>query len=222
MKNLRPNAQRAKYAILLIWIVMLVDIISAVSGYLQFDLLKSVEDGKLFFPETFENNDLRERIIGIISIVIFIISATTFIMWFRRAYFNLRKKTIYLRFSDDWAAGSWFVPIISLYRPFQMMKQLFQETKKVLSLNKIKTDLSIDIVVWWWTLWIINSFVGQFVFRYSMRADTLDELLFSTKASIINNLIGIPLAIIAVKLIKDYAKVEPLLFQKNNDEPEII
>lgn len=103
-----------------------------------------------------------------------------------------------------------------------MMKQLFQETKKVLSLNKIKTDLSIDIVVWWWTLWIINSFVGQFVFRYSMRADTLDELLFSTKASIINNLIGIPLAIIAVKLIKDYAKVEPLLFQKNNDEPEII
>ena len=221
MKNLRPNAHRAKYALFMILIVMAADIISAISGYLQFDLLKSVEDGKLFFPETFENNDLRERIIGITSMIVFIISAVTFIMWFRRAYYNLGKKTIYLRFSDDWAAGSWFVPIISFYRPFQMMKQLFQETKKVLSLNKIKTNLSTDIVVWWWTLWLINSFVGQFVFRYSMRADTLDELLISTKVGILNNLLGIPLAVVAAKLIKEYSNVEPLLFEEKIEASNI-
>ena len=41
-------------------------------------------------------------------------------------------------------------------------------------------------------------------------SETLEELTTSTIASIIASIIGIPLALITVKIIKDYAEIEPL------------
>ncbi len=52
-------------------------------------------------------------------------------MWFRRAYFNLHQKVSYLSHSEGWAAGSWFVPIVNLYRPYQIMKEIYVETKEL-------------------------------------------------------------------------------------------
>jgi hypothetical protein len=49
------------------------------------------------------------------------------------------------------------------------------------------------------------------VFRYTLKAESIDELTTSTIASMIGNLLGIPLALMAIKVIKDYSTVEPLL-----------
>lgn len=77
----------------------------------------------------------------------------------------------------------------------------------------VKENLNTSFLNIWWTLWIINNLFGQFVFRYSLRAETLNELTGRTTASIINNLIGIPLALITLKVINNYADVEPLLHE---------
>ena len=213
MENLNQNVQRAKNAIILIWIVLALEIISLVSGYFQYDLLQTVANGGEISTETATANDLREQMIGIIYLIAYVISTVTFIQWFRRAYFNLHQKVTYLAYTEGWAAGSWFVPIVNLYRPYQIMKELYQETK-ALFIKKgidVNSNFTTNALGWWWTLWIINSIIGQFVFRYSMKADTIDELTISTVASMIGNILGIPLALITVKVIKDYANVETLL-----------
>jgi len=170
--------------------------------------------------ETANANDVRENIIGIVYFITYIISSVTFILWFRRAYFNLHQRVNYLSLSEGWAAGSWFVPIISLYRPYNIMKELYEETIILLTKNQIKIEkpFSTTILVLWWTFWIITNFLGQFIFRYSRSTDSIDELITTTILSIILNSIGILLAFITIKIIKDYASIEPLLNKIKNIE----
>ncbi|TDE27795.1 DUF4328 domain-containing protein [Flavobacterium ranwuense] len=222
MENLRPNGQRAKIAIMLIWIVLTVEIISILSDYLQYDLLQTVANGGQISTETATENDLRQKIIAMIYLAVFIISGITFIQWFRRAYYNLHLKAESLSFTEGWAAGCWFVPIICLYRPNQIMKELYQETQSLLSKKNESyvQNLTTHSIGWWWALWIISSLLGQFIFRYSSKAETIDELTVSTVASLIASTIGIPLAIITVKVIKDYSEIEPLLYELNDEEEE--
>jgi len=220
MENLKPNGQRAKNAITLIWIVFALEIISLISGYFQYDLLQTVANGGEISTETATANDTREQMIGIIYLIAYIISAITFIQWFRRAYFNLHLKVNHLSQTEGWAAGSWFVPIISLYRPYQIMKEIYQETKELLIKKGIdyKQSFSTSGLGWWWTLWIIDDIIGQFVFRYSMKAESIDELTTSTVASMIGNIIGILLALITVKVIRDYSNVELMLLEIKDEE----
>ncbi len=220
MENLKPNEQRAKNAITLIWIILAIEIISFISGYFQYELLETIAHGGDVSTETASANDTREQLVGLTYFIAYLISAITFIQWFRRAYFNLHQKVANLSLTEGWAAGSWFVPIVSLYRPYQIMKELYQETKKLLNKKGITSGITTSALGWWWTLWIINNIIGQFVFRYSLQAESVEELTTSTIASMISNIAGIPLALITIKVIKDYSSVEPILFEMQDEEIE--
>ncbi len=221
MKMLKPNGQRAKRAITLIWIVLILEVINLISSYFQYDLLQRFVHGETVSQTEIILNDLREMIAGIFYFIAFIISTVTFIQWFRRAYYNLHQRVNNLLQSEGWAAGSWFVPLISLFRPYQIMKELYEESTDLLE-NKGHqvSNLSIRTVSWWWGLWIASSIFGNFIFRYTLKADTPDEFIFGTAASMIQNVINIPLALLAIKVIKDYARIEPLLFDLKEEEAQ--
>ena len=213
MEDLRPNAQRAKNAIALIWVVLALELISFISGYFQYDLLQSAANGESISSETATANDTREQIISIIYMIAYIISSVTFIQWFRRAYYNLHIRVDHLSLSEGWAAGSWFVPIVSLFRPYQIMKELYKETEELLIKERtvIDENFTTRFLGWWWALWILSTVIGQFVFRYTLKAESIDELTISTISSMVGNIVGIPLALITVKVIRDYSNVEPQL-----------
>jgi Domain of unknown function (DUF4328) len=213
MQALKPNEQRSQNAILLIWIALAMNCISLVSSYFQYDLLQTAANGGEISTEFATSNDNREQAIGIIQIIVFVVSAITFIQWFRRAYFNLHLRVNRLSHSEGWAAGCWFMPIVNLFRPYQIMKELFQETQLFLKRNEVHTSehLAMPSLSLWWAFWIINWFVGRFVFKYSMKAETIDELTRSTIGQIISNAIGIVLAIITINIITEYSKLEPLM-----------
>ncbi len=220
MESLKPNGQRAKNAIILIWLVLVFEIVSFISAYFQYDLLRVSAMGGEISLDTITANETSEIVVGLLSAITYIISAVTFIQWFRRAYYNLHLKVNFLNYTEGWAAGCWFVPFINLYRPYQIMKELYEETDELLSKKGISVNqtFSTTLLGWWWAFWIINNFVGQFVFRYTLKAESIDELTTSTIASMIGNLLGIPLALIAIKVIKDYSTVEPLLSEIKDEE----
>lgn len=213
MLALKPNTQRAKIAILLIWIVFSLELAALISGYLQYDLLKTAEQGGGISDGAAASNDLREQIVGVLYLIAYLTSGITFIRWFRRAYYNLHQRAEILSWTEGWAAGSWFVPFINLVRPYRIMQELYQETDRILTLRGLTApmNLSTRLLGPWWALWILNNIIGQVVFRTSMKADTIDDLLFSTLAGMAGNIAGIPLALITIKIISDYAAAEPLL-----------
>ena len=160
MISTKPNDKRAKTAILLIYIVMVLDVLTLGSGFLQYQLL----DGALtegIDTDAASANDLREQVIGILYMIVYIVSVVTFIMWFRRAYYNLHQQVRPLLFSEGWAAGSWFVPILNLFRPYQIMKELYTETKQLLARTELSysEQFSTRYLGILWTFWIITSFL---------------------------------------------------------------
>jgi hypothetical protein len=214
MENLRPNKKRARIAIIFICIILGIEIIFLISSLFQYILLKDIALGNLISQEDANSNDLREQIIAIIHIIIFIISGIVFIRWFRRAYYNLHLIVKDLNHTGGWAAGYWFLPIANLYRPFQIMKELYGETINYLRKNNIESNFpSKKPLIWWWSFWIINEILDCIIFQYSRRTETINELIFSTKLGMVVCLIGLPLCIITVSVIKNYSFLEDKLIK---------
>ena len=51
-----------------------------------------------------------------------------------------------------------------------------------------------------------------------MKAENIEELITSTQISMVINIWGNPLALLAIKVIKDYSKAEPLLMKIRQEQ----
>ena len=220
MEALRPNQQRAKTAVLFLYIAIAMDICSLISEYMQYSLLKTVAGGGYISEDDVSSNDIREGILAILYLLVFISCGILFISWFRRAYYNLHLKTDYLKYGEGWAAGAWFTPILCLFRPFEIMKELYTETDAILLRKSegYRPRTNNMVLGSWWTLWIISCLMGNFILKSSMKAQTVDEMLFASMANMVSSLMGIPLGLLAIKLVKDYSNMETILAELK-DEP---
>ena len=107
---------------------------------MQYNLLLDLDQGLYVSEEDLTLNDLREFGIGIAAIIIQVFSIVTFIRWFRRAYFNTHSRALNPAYEEGWAAGSWFVPILNLFRPYQIMKEIDKETSNLIA-KEVKNRL---------------------------------------------------------------------------------
>ncbi len=217
---MKPNHLRAKYALVFVALIFILDIFSLLFDYLEYLLLTSNFNEDTIIEA--QNNDLRQAVLGILYILIYITSVVFFIRWFRRAYYNLHTKIDHLSHGEGWAAGSWFIPFVCLYRPYQIMKEMYNETVDYLEeQNKeIESNYFSFFIGSWWTLWIISNFLGRIYFRQTIDAQTIPELLESNKLSMINTIISIPLALVTIKVIYDYSNLEETLFNIKEESSE--
>ena len=208
-ENLMPNGQRAKMAIIFIWIVLALEIVKLISNYMMYDLLQTSANGGIISDETVNSSIMRVGWIAIFYLIAFVISGIRFIMWFRRAYFNLHQKFSKLKNSAGWAVAGWFVPIFSLFIPYEIMKEIYVKTKELFTEKGLadKVEYSTSYLKWWWTLWLTSGFVAMIVIL-------ADSLVWQ----MILGLLMIPLALITIKIIRDYSKVESLLAEIIDEE----
>lgn len=216
---MRDNSQRAKLAMIMIWVVTGINALMAVSSYLQVKLLNVMAAGESVSDQQTNMNDMREAIIAGLYTIAYIVSVVTFIQWFRRAYFNLHTKVKHLEFTEGWAAGSWFVPILNLFRPYQIMKELYENTHRLLKRGgEPYASANLTFVNLWWGLWVIVNIAENAITRLSLKAETVEALTLSSQASMITSLLGLPLGILAVRVISDYAAMESRLALLSDNE----
>ncbi len=209
---LRINAQRAKVAVIFIWVVLAIQLLSGISSFLQYELLTRMASGEFDFDEIYAN-DTREQAIAILHLALYLLSTVFFIRWFRRAYFNLHLLRRDLQFSEGWAAGAWFVPIVNLFRPYQIMTDLYRGMQDELQKRQLTgADLSLSYVKTWWAVWIGAMVIGQIVFRYALVAENLDELILSTIFQLSISVFQIPLTIVTARVIRNYSEAENVLY----------
>jgi hypothetical protein len=222
-KRLRPNAARAKYAIVMLFVILFLDVVSGYSSYLQLGLLNDLNEGIFVPDDVLTNNDLREQIIGVMYSIAMLVSAVFFIQWFRRAYYNLQVRTGNCEHGEGWAAGSWFVPIISLFRPLHIMKEMDTKTSRLIGSTTGKVVETNGVVIgFWWALWILNNYLGNYVLKMAFREETIENYIASTTVEMINSFVGVPLALLAYFVVKNYAQKEANLLQLETSRPKEI
>lgn len=206
----------------MLWISLIGSAASLATSFLQINPLNDLMNGEVTYEEVslYFNLDMA---MGFIELAILIITAVIFIQWFRRAYYNLHLISKGLNFTEGWAAGAWFVPIVNLYRPYHIMKELYEHTKVMLkdSNPSIMDTLKMSKVGLWWFFWIVSNILGQVLFRMARKAETLESMLQLNNLYIIDSIIGILLALLAIRVVRSYSNVEGLLQSLKNSEEKI-
>jgi len=207
-KRIKPNKKRADLAILFVWLVMFFDILALGSSFIQYRMLISFQNGEDVSMQMFESNDLREQIVSVFHSIVYIASGVIFLMWFWRAYYNygIRKRA---DFSNSWAVWAWVVPIISLFRPYQIMKEMYVGTSRLLKeYAGTFSDAKTGLLGIWWAFWIVSLVLSNIANRLSLKAETIDDFINYSLLDMVSSLFAIPLAIITVNIIKSYAAKE--------------
>ncbi len=223
MIDLKPNTQRANLIIIFIWIYFALRLTSIISLFYQHNLITSIENGDGISYQTAHLNDLIQKLIAYTSIAIYLSCGFVFILWFRRAYYNLHQKFDYLSYAEGWAAGAWFVPFINFYYPFQIMKELYSGTDYLLH-EKDETHpqkTSQFMVVLWWILWIVSNILGQIIYRIYKNPLDLEELSRATNWSMVGAFFSLVLSVVTIKVIKDYSEKETLFYQAYSESETI-
>jgi spore maturation protein SpmB len=86
-----------------------------------------------------------------------------------------------------------------------------ETTKIIKSKSSDIISHSTLILGFWWALWIISNYIGNYVLKSAFKAETIENFLNSTIADMVMSMIGIPLAILTVMIIKSYSMKEELL-----------
>jgi len=254
MNSFKPNKQRALIATSFIWSILGVRISFIIIAALNVILVSPKEIAAInsqgaSYAETYSETDtysgasssinykekpkriaeiirMSDVIVGVLYKLLLLGSIITFIMWFRRAYYNLHLRVPNLKYKEGWAAGGWFIPIVCLDMPFQIMKELYTVTKGLLQHRKgfSASWLSTRLLTYWWTLWLGYWILERIAKKWMVKA-TVDEIIPLSIFYFIVYTVGVLSAFVTIKVINNYSKAEQLLTKDEADdefEPETI
>ena len=203
MLAIRNNSRRAGEIITIFIVVLAVGVINMLSLGWQYLLLVEIENHpENIDMEKLNTSDIIQSVLAVSTFILSVLTIVYFIRWFRRAYFNVHAiPGAQVSFSEGWAAGCWFIPILNLFRPFQIMKETWYETQRAIP-HRIDSIQSTGFVGIWWAAYLVMSIYNNFTARFSWRANELGELITSRQLEIIGEIISIPAAVLSIMLIK--------------------
>ncbi len=177
-------------------------VISMLSSFLQLSLLQSGH----VTTEAADANDLRERVIGLIEMALFIFTTVFVSIWIVRANRNVRSLGAKdMRITPGWAVGYFFIPIVNLWRPYQAMSDLWRASQN--PSDWIRSNVG-SAVPAWWTLWIISGIVGRLAMQKSMAAHGIADLEAATWFYIINSTLHIIICFVTLAMVSQIATAQ--------------
>lgn len=130
-------------------------------------------------------------------------SGAAFLVWFFRAYKNLRLAGLEDLSNPHWAWGSFLVPLYNLWGPYQHLDQLYKGLTEVAKAepkpNRWVINDSFHLMGWWWAMHIGESVLGNIAFRMNMKAALGAGSASETEVALVY-LLGDPFAIAGIVL----------------------
>lgn len=193
-----------------LYIQIAVALVSMASGYMEYQLLSDYQNGVYTSQEKAvadgEANDQRQGTIALLYMVVFIVSGILILKWIYRANYNARQLGAKeMQFTPGWSIGWYFVPIATLWKPYQAMKEIWKASH---SPNDWSNASVSSILPWWWFFWLANNFFGQAVLRMSLKANEIDELMNVNLVNQASDIVSIPLALITLALVNNIYKAQ--------------
>jgi hypothetical protein len=145
---------------------------------------------------------LLDNTVSYFGLFTFISTLIMFLVWLHRAYSNLPSLGVpHPDFSSGWVIGSWFVPILNLFRPYQIVKYIWNKSDpETVGVGGGYFDTGGNFTLKaWWGFWIasnisINIYGG---------ADKPDSHVAAGLAGIFSSALTIVAACLAIAVARD-------------------
>jgi hypothetical protein len=163
---------RQRAVIIVFGAIFVADLVAVGSSLMELNLLDRLESGAFVSDAEIDDNDTRQGSMGVLQLVLYIAGAIVFIRWLRAAYRNVDVLAPgFRRYGHGWAIGAWFVPFLNLWRPKQIVNDVWRAGAE--NPNDDRPPL---LLLAWWLSWIASTLLGRAAGRAAVDQDTLDEL----------------------------------------------
>jgi hypothetical protein len=147
-----------------------------------------------------EASDARQGFVGIVQFLILVVSGIWILRWIYVACSNARDlATSPMKFSPGWAVGWYFVPILSLWKPYHAMKEIWRISANPGNPQSVPES---GLLGAWWLCYIVASLSGNASFRMTLRAEEIPELLAANGVTLFSDVAAIPLAIVFMAVVR--------------------
>ena len=156
-------------------------------------LMNMMQNG---LSEEFEltNLEMQTIVYALVYSVISIPTTVVFCIWIYRTQKNAHTFDHPMRNSAGMAVGSFFIPVISLYKPYQAMKELWLASSPAKNLGH-------GPVKAWWALWIFSGITTMGASFFSLSQENLTMQISSGVITTVGSVIFIILCVLAIKLV---------------------
>jgi hypothetical protein len=176
----RPhNARGLSYATIVLLLVNILIGVGSVPLELSFSrALERLAPDRERAPQDWKN---AERLGGILVLIglgetlLTIAIAVVFLVWLYRSYANLAALGVEgLSYSPGWAVGYFFIPILNLFRPYQVVQEIWKGSDpeyESTNAEAWKNAPGSALVAGWWLFWLMSNIVGQVTMPMHMKPE---------------------------------------------------
>lgn len=209
MKIIDPREPAAVYSIVL-WLVT--DLGVAVSGALLIVSLGGF--GDIWSPPALDFVKRFSIATNICSMIAFALSVVCFARWLYNATKRAHLFSGGMTISPGWAIGSYFIPIVNLFKPFQAMREIWQASIAPNAIGIVPVPVGMRI---WWGLWLVRVGLSNANYQVIANVRNLLDIGISGALNILTFVIDVPMAVLLIVLIRRLganhrARVEAQIF----------
>ena len=215
-------AGRSRAASIGLLTVVIANGVALLAGIVLSGHLQSIEPTAIVADLESVDSELAYKIAGLAKVVALVIAAIFFLHWFHFSYRSLsRIAPNAANYDPRWAVWSFFVPLINLFRPQQLMRELWSaysakwddEPERVAELKR-----PTDLVNLWWGFFLTTSSFGNMVTMAAWRVTTAHDQLQLTRGILFTDAFGIAAALIAVALVRNVTALQrPILIGMSSE-----
>jgi hypothetical protein len=211
---MRENTARSKNLELFILLNLCLDALNII-----------INNVMLFFlsdnPDTYNTVYVMSNYLSYVEIALTIATATFFIMWFRRAYFNLHEIGVGgLRYSETMARNAWFIPFTNLIVPLRIMQDIWIETQRaIFKQNQYKENKKISA---WWFAWIVQVIASRIFSSMYRRAETIEAINEANYVGTFMCAMKILCGILLISILRDLRSYETTLYDSRTNQQDSI
>jgi hypothetical protein len=180
-----PLASRARWAVGALVATAIADLVAVVLDWRRIDLLDRMGGGGDVTLSEADASDRLQLVIAIVQLSLIAVTAFLFIRWFWRAYLNVEALGAARRFGTGWAIGSWFVPVLSVWRPKQIANDLWYTSNVRDPTESSPSGRSSPLLTWWWLAFLVSTGItagpsGSGSTIHDLRRETVVDLVADT------------------------------------------
>ena len=186
-----------------------VSVVAFGSNAMEYQLLVAMRDGFSPGDAAVNASDARQAWVGLLQAAVYLPTMVLVLMWIYRANYNARGLgACGLRFSPAGSIGWYFVPILTLWRPYQAMKEIWQASLDPQNWLGRPVPWRLPI---WWALWLVSMLLAQLELRLWWSLDEnsgIEDFIAASIAAQAAAVWEIPLALVLLAIMNSIYRMQ--------------
>jgi hypothetical protein len=206
----RPATGPAHVLRILLMAALVLAVVGVVSGLLELRLIsRAVVEG--ITQTEAEANDARQQLVAGVQLLVWLVTAVAFLVWFYRMHKNLPALGARdLEYGHGWAIGGFFFPILNLVRPMQVMREVWHGSDPeglARDMNRSGPRFRVGwltppMVGWWWFFFLASGVTGGIGGRMALQMEpTIKMMQISGWLTVASDFLEIFGAVVAILLV---------------------